>query len=75
MMASMSRTAPADLDIDFLRKAVEARCAAGTVYFAAIAGELARCAAAMADRFFAGATLLVFGSGEGVTDAQHNAVE
>ena len=29
----------------------------------------------MADRFFAGATLLVFGSGAGATDAQHNSVE
>ena len=36
---------------------------------------IAACAAAMADRFFAGATLFVFGSGPHATDAQHNSVE
>ncbi|MBJ7609462.1 MAG: SIS domain-containing protein [Candidatus Dormibacteraeota bacterium] len=64
-----------DVDLAFLRDGVAARCAAGDEYFAAIAQELAGCAAAMADRFFAGATLLVFGSGAGATDAQHNSVE
>ena len=62
-------------DLSFLRDGVAARCAAGEAYFAAAAQELALCAAAMADRFFAGATLLVFGSGAGATDAQHNSVE
>jgi D-sedoheptulose 7-phosphate isomerase len=76
MMAAMqSAQAPADADIAFLRDGVTARCAAGELYFAEVANQLATCAAAMADRFFAGATLLVFGSGAGSTDAQHNSVE
>src|ERR1019366_8613269 len=33
------------------------------------------CAGAMADRFFAAGTLLIFGSGPHATDAQHNSVE
>lgn len=76
MMAVMKSAAPAtDVDLAFLREGVAARCAAGDAYFATVAGDLAQCAAAMADRFFAGATLLVFGSGAGATDAQHNSVE
>ncbi len=76
MMAVMSSAGSAtDVDLAFLRDGVAARCAAGDAYFAAVAQELAECAAAMADRFFAGATLLVFGSGAGATDAQHNSVE
>ncbi len=76
MMAVMNGTgAAADVDLAFLRDGVTARCAAGEAYFAAIAQALAQCAAEMADRFFAGATLLVFGSGAGATDAQHNSVE
>ena len=76
MMAVMDGTWLAtDADLSFLRDGVTARCAAGDAYFSAAAQELARCAAAMADRFFAGATLLVFGSGAGATDAQHNSVE
>ncbi len=62
-------------DIALLHKGIDERCAAGDRYFGAVAPELAACAAAMADRFFAGATLLVFGSGAGATDAQHNSVE
>ncbi|MEO8897928.1 MAG: phosphoheptose isomerase [Candidatus Dormibacter sp.] len=62
-------------DVAFLREGVAARCAAGEAYFAAVAQDLAQCAAEMADRFFIGATLLVFGSGAGATDAQHNSVE
>lgn len=58
-----------------LRDHVEARCAAGEAYFAANAVGIAECAAAMADRFFRGATLLVMGSGGRATDAQHNSVE
>jgi D-sedoheptulose 7-phosphate isomerase len=47
----------------------------GEAYFTQYAGTIAACAAAMADRFFAGATLFIFGSGPHATDAQHNAVE
>ena len=43
--------------------------------FERYAHAIAACAAVMADRFFAGATLLVFGSGPHATDAQHNSVE
>jgi D-sedoheptulose 7-phosphate isomerase len=68
-------TAATDADLAFLRDGVDARCAAGEAYFAGVAQDLAQCAAAMADRFFAGATLIVFGSGAGATDAQHNSVE
>jgi D-sedoheptulose 7-phosphate isomerase len=76
MMALMSgASAATDTDLAFLRAGVATRCAAGEAYFAAVAHDLAQCAAAMADRFFAGATLLVFGSGAGATDAQHNSVE
>lgn len=76
MMTVMPSTrAPAEADVAFLHDGVAARCAAGEAYFAAVAQELATCAAAMADLFFAGATLLVFGSGSGSTDAQHNSVE
>ena len=64
-----------DADIEFLRDAVDERCDAADAYFAGHARRIAECAAAMADRFWDGGTLLVFGSGPGVTDAQHNAVE
>lgn len=47
----------------------------GEAYFGRYAHAIAACAAAMADRFFAGGTLLVFGSGPHATDAQHNSVE
>src|ERR1700691_1310763 len=61
------------------RALVDARVAAsnraGEAYFERYAHAIAACAAAMADRFFAGATLLVFGSGPHATDAQHNSVE
>jgi D-sedoheptulose 7-phosphate isomerase len=75
MMAMMHGSERTATDLDLLRAGVEVRCDAGDRYFAAVAGELARCAATMADLFFAGATLLVFGSGAGTTDAQHNSVE
>lgn len=75
-MAVMKSAAPAtDSDLDHLRDGITTRCAAGDEYFAAVARDLAECAASMADRFFAGATLMVFGSGPGATDAQHNSVE
>ena len=44
-------------------------------FFDAHADRIAVCAGAMADRFFSGATLLVFGLGAHTTDAQHNSVE
>lgn len=76
MMAVMnSADAATDVDLAFLREGVATRCVAGDAYFAAVAHELARCAASMADRFFVGATLIVFGSGPAATDAQHNSVE
>jgi D-sedoheptulose 7-phosphate isomerase len=76
MIGPMQRTDPvAAADAAFLLERVDARCAAGEAHFARCAAEVARCASAMADRFFAGATLLVFGSGAGATDAQHNSVE
>jgi D-sedoheptulose 7-phosphate isomerase len=59
----------------FLADRVAASNRAGEAYFDGYAHAIAACAAAMADRFFAGATLLVFGAGPHATDAQHNSVE
>lgn len=59
----------------FLEERVIASNRAGDAYFGRHARAIAGCAAAMADRFFAGGTLLVFGSGPHATDAQHNSVE
>ena len=59
----------------FLEERVIASNRAGDAYFGRHAHAIAGCAAAMADRFFAGGTLLVFGSGPHATDAQHNSVE
>jgi D-sedoheptulose 7-phosphate isomerase len=59
----------------FLAERVEASNHAGEEYFGRYAHAIAACAAAMADRFFAGGTVLVFGSGAHATDAQHNSVE
>lgn len=47
----------------------------GEAYFGRYAHAIAACSAAMADRFYTGGTLLVFGSGPHATDAQHNSVE
>jgi D-sedoheptulose 7-phosphate isomerase len=47
----------------------------GDAYFARHAHDIAACATAMANRFFSGGMLLVFGSGSHATDAQHNSVE
>jgi D-sedoheptulose 7-phosphate isomerase len=58
-----------------LDERVRASNQAGDAYFGRYAQAIAACAAAMADRFFAGGTLLVFGSGPQATDAQHNSVE
>ncbi|HUZ70046.1 MAG TPA: SIS domain-containing protein [Candidatus Saccharimonadales bacterium] len=59
----------------FLDGRVAASNRDGEAYFARHAHDIAACAAAMADRFFAGGMLLVFGSGPHATDAQHNSVE
>jgi len=59
----------------FLFERFEATNRAGDAFFAEHAGSIAACASAMADRFFTGGSLLVFGSGPHATDAQHNAVE
>ncbi|MHB8487695.1 MAG: SIS domain-containing protein [Candidatus Dormibacteria bacterium] len=54
---------------------VKASNQSGHAYFGHYAHAIAACSAALADRFFAGGTLLVFGSGPHATDAQHNSVE
>jgi D-sedoheptulose 7-phosphate isomerase len=59
----------------YLEQRVTASNRSGETYFGRHAHAIAACAAAMADRFFAGGTLLVFGSGPHATDAQHNSVE
>ena len=59
----------------FLEQRITASNRAGDEYFGRHAHAIAACAAAMADRFFTGGTLLVFGSGPHATDAQHNSVE
>jgi len=59
----------------FLNERFGATNRAGDAFFTKHAGTIAACASAMADRFFAGGTLLVFGSGPHATDAQHNSVE
>ncbi len=68
-------TVAVDGELEFVRTRIEERLRTGEAFFAANAERIAACAAAMADRFFAGATLLVFGSGHHATDAQHNSVE
>ena len=62
-------------DLEFVEARVAERLRRGEEFFTANAGGIAACATAMADRFFAGATLLVFGDGPHATDAQHNSVE
>src|SRR5579863_2828016 len=59
----------------FIVERVAASNRSGEAYFRRHAHAIAACAAVMADRFFAGGTLLVFGSGPHTTDAQHNSVE
>src|ERR1700724_3237968 len=58
-----------------LEERVAASNRSGDAYFGQHAHDIAACAASMAERFFAGRTLLVFGSGPHATDAQHNSVE
>ena len=70
-----ARGAGADTDLTFLAERVAASNRIGEAFFTDQAASIAACAAAMADRFFAGGTLLVFGSGPHASDAQHNSVE
>jgi D-sedoheptulose 7-phosphate isomerase len=70
-----ARGARLDDERAYIRERVAASNQIGEAYFARYAGTIAACAAAMADRFFAGATLFIFGTGPHATDAQHNAVE
>ena len=64
-----------ETDLEFVAARVAERLHRGEAFFSANAEGIAACAAAMADRFFAGATLLVFGDGPHATDALHNSVE
>jgi D-sedoheptulose 7-phosphate isomerase len=64
-----------DADRTFLAERVASSNMVGEAFFTDHAAAIAACAAAMADRFFAGGTLLVFGSGPHASDAQHNSVE
>ena len=64
-----------DDDLAFVAARVGQRMRSSEAFFDANAERIAACAAAMADRFFSGATLFVFGSGAHATDAQHNSVE
>jgi D-sedoheptulose 7-phosphate isomerase len=69
------RSAGGVADIDFVRARIAESNRVSEIFFTEHAQAIAKCAAAMADRFFAGATLFVFGSGPHTTDAQHNSVE
>jgi D-sedoheptulose 7-phosphate isomerase len=68
-------TPAAAADLEFLEARVAERVRSGEEFFAANAAAIAACASAMADRFFAGSTLLVLGTGPHATDAAHNSVE
>jgi D-sedoheptulose 7-phosphate isomerase len=70
-----ARGARLDDDRAYITERVAASNQSGEAFFTKYAETIAACAAAMADRFFAGATLFIFGSGPHATDAQHNAVE
>jgi len=70
-----ARGAGLDADRRFIAERVAASNAVGERFFNEHASTIAACSAAMADRFFVGATLFIFGSGPHATDAQHNAVE
>src|SRR5580693_7290760 len=70
-----ARGAGAAADGDFVANRIAQSIRVGETFFTQHATAIAECAAAMADRFFAGATLFVFGSGPHTTDAQHNSVE
>ena len=70
-----ARSTGLEADRAFLTERVATSNRVGEAFFAEHARDIAGCAAAMADRFFAGGTLFVFGSGPHTTDAQHNSVE
>lgn len=73
--AGPARNARLDADRAYLAERIAASNTIGEAFFTEHSRRIAECAAAMADRFFAGATLFVFGSGPHATDAQHNSVE
>jgi D-sedoheptulose 7-phosphate isomerase len=73
--AESARGAVPAADRDYVAERIAQSNRVGEIFFAEHARAIAECAAAMADRFFAGATLFVFGSGPHTTDAQHNSVE
>jgi D-sedoheptulose 7-phosphate isomerase len=73
--AGPARSARLDADRAYVAERIVASNTIGEAFFTEHSRGIADCAAAMADRFFAGATLFVFGSGPHATDAQHNAVE
>jgi D-sedoheptulose 7-phosphate isomerase len=58
-----------------VRECFGQRIRASSGYFSRHAEAVAACSSAMADRFFDGGTLIIFGSGLRATDAQHNSVE
>lgn len=58
-----------------VRDLVARRIAASERYFQSSARAIVDCAARLADLFYEGATLWVFGGGPQASDAQHNAVE
>ncbi|HEX3605818.1 MAG TPA: SIS domain-containing protein [Candidatus Dormibacteraeota bacterium] len=60
---------------ELVRERFGHRITASQRFFDQHAPEVSACASAMADRFFDGATLIIFGSGLRATDAQHNSVE
>jgi hypothetical protein len=70
-----ARSAGEAADREFVANRIAESNRTGEVFFGEHAQGIAECAAAMADRFFVGATLFVFGSGPHTTDAQHNSVE
>ncbi len=75
MIGQVQSARGARADLTFLAERVAASNRIGEAFFTDHAAAIATCAAAMADRFFAGGSLLVFGSGPHATDAQHNSVE
>ena len=60
---------------ELVRERFGHRIHASERFFERHAPGVAACASQMADRFFDGGTLIIFGSGLRATDAQHNSVE
>jgi D-sedoheptulose 7-phosphate isomerase len=75
MIGQVQSARAAGADLTLLAERVAASNRIGEAFFTDHAASIATCAAAMADRFFTGGSLLVFGSGPHATDAQHNSVE